>query len=479
MKNKILELIKIKPKHYSILIKKNAELNQWVLDNSLIVSEKYPEMIYSALYKESNICQFGKQKSIARISDGWVGCGPAKVCECTRNNIAKKVSSTKIALPESEKIAANKKREETLLKEYGVRFNSQRQDVKKILSKPKLSDSIYALLSDRSWLDNEYNVKERSLVDIANELGVYYSTVGEYCRKHDFTIRQKTNYSMEEKIICDFLDSINVDYIRNDWNVLGNKEIDIFIPAHNIGIEVNGLYWHSFNPYCAHTTKIEDKNRHIDKTQQAKEKGIDLIQITDYEVNNKLEIVKSIIISRLGKANKIYARKCSIKEVPKYEEKNFLDKNHIQGFSGSSYAIGLYLETTLVMVMTFGKSRYSSKADIEMIRMCNALGNTVVGGAEKLFKHARQYFKNKSIISYCDRSKFTGLIYSRLGFTSESYSPGYFWTDGTHIISRYKCQHKNLSKWLPTYDSSKSESENLFLAKYRRYWDCGQQSWLI
>ena len=46
-------------------------------------------------------------------------------------------------------------------------------------------------------------------------------------------------------------------------------------------------------------------------------------------------------------------------------------------------------------------------------------------------------------------------------------------------ISRYKCQKSQLQKWLKTYDSTKTEAENMFLAKYRRYWDCGQTAWTI
>jgi hypothetical protein len=32
---------------------------------------------------------------------------------------------------------------------------------------------------------------------------------------------------------------------RNNRSILGGKEIDLLLPEHNIGIEYNGLFWHS------------------------------------------------------------------------------------------------------------------------------------------------------------------------------------------------------------------------------------------
>lgn len=480
MRNKIEEIIKNSPKHYPIIIKKDKEMNNWIINNSLIQSGKYIELIYSALKQESNICHNGNRRKILRLSEGWVGCGPANICLCTKQNIAVGVAKTKNEYTESRNIEINTKRENTLLKEYGFKYNSQRPEVKKILSKPKISESAFILLSDKKWLEAEYVTKQRTLVDISEEVGVYYGTVGEYCRSFGFTIRQRTNYSKEENRICDFLDTIGINYIRNDWQILDTKELDIYIPDYNLGIEINGLYWHSFNPYCKHTSMFENKNQHIEKLELSKEKGVNLIQITDFEVNNKKEIIESILRTKFGLSTKIYSRKCEIKYVSKEEEKKFLLLNHLQGFTGSNLALGLYFNNELIMVMTFGKSRFSKIADIELIRIASKLNHIIVGGAQRLFSAAKEYYKNMKIVSYCDKSKFDGSLYEKLGFISNNkVVPGYFWTDGNCIITRQKCQHKNLVNWLKTYDSTKSESENLFLAGYRRYWDCGQQSWIF
>lgn len=480
MREKILNLIKEKPKHYSLLIKRNHEMSTWVNENTVIQSEHYPEMIYSALHNESNMCKFGNKKSISRISEGWVRCGPANKCKCTADAIASSVTLSKSLVTTDKQNDINRKREETMTERFGVPFSSQRPEVKKILSKSRLTAENELLLNNKDWLYNEYVTNQKSLTEIAADLNVFYGTIGEYCRKHNFTIRQRTNYSIHEKEICNFLSDINIPFIHGDWLALTTKEIDVFIPDHKFGIELNGLYWHSHNPYCSHTPKIEDKHKHINKSELARLNGIDLIQITDFEWKNKKDIIKSIIKTKVGLSAKLYARKLTIRDVPKDVEKDFLNKNHLQGYITSSRAVGLYADNELYIMLSLGKSRYSHNAKIELLRLCTKTDYIVVGGAQRLFNYIKQYYINQIIVSYCDMSKFTGSVYKTLGFAMEKKTmPGYYWTDGNYPISRYKCQKSQLSKWLKTYDNTKTESENMFLAGYRRYWDCGQSSWLI
>lgn len=480
MKDKILQIINEKPKHYTGIIKKDSVLHSWVLENSLIESDHYPEMIYSAIHNESNICPNGNKRSVSRISEGWVGCGPANKCICTKEKISNSISNTKLQQSDEIKQSIEHKRVNTMLSKYGVKYNSQRESVKQFLSNPKISEYAYSLLSDKCWITEEYVSKSRSLVDIAHELGVFYGTVAEYCRKHGLEIRQRSNYSLEENKICQYLDILGIKYLRNDWNTLNTKELDIVIPSKNLAIEVNGLYWHSYNPSCKHSTKVENSKRHIDKKHLCNDVGIDLLQFTDYEINHKTDIVKSIIKTKLGLSNKAYARNCIIKNVSSNVEKKFLNDNHIQGFLPSSDCIGLFLNDELLMLMSFSKPRFSKKADLELLRLCTKLDNIVIGGANKLFNEVKKRYRDKTIVSYCDISKFNGNIYKSFGFYLEgSANPGYIWTDGNMVLSRQKCQKKNLAKWLKSFDANKSEADNMFSAGYRRYWDCGQQTWLI
>ena len=469
MRQKIIELITNNPKTYVRIIKKDPILLSWVKQNTL-VDESLPAQIYSAIYQQTNKCPNGKNRKFDRISTGFAGCGPASSCLCTKQRIAKQVTATKSKYTKDKNTEINARRKNSMLSKYGVAYNSQRQEIKHIWTKSKMAEQATQCLNDKSWLNEQYNIMGKSLVDIADELNVYYGTVAEYCRKHGFTIRRRSNYSIEEKHIARYLDELGIQYELGNWSVLGNKELDIYIPKHKLAIEINGLYWHSWNPK---SNKIEYKKRHIDKTTVAEAKGISLLHITDFECNHKTEIVKSLIKSKLGLNRRVFARSCDIRLVAAKEQRSFLEKNHLQGYIACYAGVGLYHDNELVQLMTVGKSRFSKEFNLEILRFCTMSGITVVGGLSKLLKFIKKKY-GSNIVTYCDRSKSQANGYIAVGFELiKETGPGYFWTDGSVPISRYQCQKAKLSKWLHTFDKSLTESQNMFAAGYRRFWDCG------
>lgn len=469
MKSIIQKLIEENPRTYVKKIKNDKKLYDWILENSIASGNHFPSHVYSAIHNESNICKRGNQKKFKRWSVGFVGCGPANVCDCTKEYISKNVKNTKNQYSKEKKETINKKRSRTMMETYGVGYNSQRTDIKYIWKKPKIPNDVFLKLSDYNWLDEQYNKLDRSAVDIARELNIYYSTVIDHCKKHGFIIKQKSNYSLVEIEICEFLRSHGISIQTNVRNILNGKEIDIFVESYNLGIEVNGLYWHSYHPSM---NDFENKNRHLEKTKISEKYNIELIHITDWEWYNKKDIIKSLLISKLGISKKIHARKTKVNIVNSKIARAFLEENHIQGKCSSSIYLGLHYNNQLVMVISAGRNRFGKK--YELHRFATLKYHTVVGGASKLLSHLRKYINTDHIISYCDQDKSIGNIYKSLGFSFlRETGPGYFWTNGTEIFSRYKCQKKNLKNWLKTYDPNKSESENLFDAGYRRYWNTG------
>lgn len=470
MKNKILEIIQQKPKHYTKIVKSNKDLLEWVKENNLADSDHLPTQIYSAVHQQSNICPLGKKKTLHRWATGFSNCGPAAVCECTRNQLSASVKLSKSNVSKKEKDSVNQKRKNTMIEKYGVAYNSQRSDLKHIWKKPKVSNDVLMQLNDRSWMYEQYIVQDRSAVDIADELDVYYSTVIEYCKKHNFKIKQRSQYSLVEKQIANFVIDLGFECIKNQRQILNGKEIDIFVPSANLAIEVNGLYWHSFDK--KHNDK-ENKNRHLEKTLVAHDNGIDLIHITDWEWKNKNQIIKSLIRTKLLLNNRIYARRTISKIVDSAVAQQFLNENHIQGQCYSTQYVGLYHQDQLVMLLSAGRSRFGS-GDIEIHRIAAKKNTSVIGGAGKLLKYLLSISDYERVIAYCDRDKSNGNVYQQLGFDLIKHTgPGYFWTDGNEIISRYRCQKSKLKNWLPLFDPLLSESENMFAAGYRRYWTCG------
>lgn len=478
MRDQILELIDKHPKHYSLLIKKNKQLFDWIKENTLIECDHFPTMIYSAINNVNPICSNGNLRKLSRWSSGLVNCGPANICECTKSSISANVSISKQNYSSEVKKKIEEKRTETMLEKYGVCYNSQRESVKTILRESKLEKFQFDTLIDKQWLYEEYVINKRTSVDIAQQLGCHDSAVRRYVSLHGFKVRNYSSRSTQESKICQWLDHHNIKYEICNRSLLNGIEVDIYIPEHKLAIEVNGILYHSYNPNAFHilrkkTGQKEQRNRHLDKTILANNLGIQLIHFTDYQINKQWEIVTNILASKLKIQNKIWARHCILKELDSKTQRDFFDRVHIQGYISAKKAYGLYYNDNLVQCISVGNNRYRNN-ELEILRFASELNTTVVGGLSKLLHHIKTVFKNSTITTYCDRDISNGSGYISSGFEIVEYTkPGYFWTDGHEIISRYKTQKSQLAKWLSTYNPNESESINMFRAGYLRYWNTG------
>jgi len=363
----------------------------------------------------------------------------------------------------------------TNMKRYGVRNYSQSNEYKEKIQKYWFN----RLMSNKTILS-----KVEPLFTIDDFDG--FSDGQEYtfkCKKCDsifngritngliprcYTCYPSHGTSIGEREISEFCEQYT-EVINNSRSILEDgKEIDIFLPEFNIGIEFDGLYWHS--------EYIINKDYHLNKTLNALAVGINLIHIFEDEWYSKSEIIKSMLLYRMGKIeNRIYGRKCEIREVSKKDEITFLDNNHISGYVGSKIAIGLYYEDELISIMTFGKSRFNKKYNYELIRFCNKLFTTVIGGASKLFKYFISNYSIYSIISYCNMRFSTDGFYSKIGFDLIDISrPNYFYVNSSNIReSRIKYQKHKLKDKLETFDNKLTEYENMQLNGYYRIYDCG------
>jgi len=339
---------------------------------------------------------------------------------------------------------------------------------------------------------NYYNQKllEKDLNIVSINRG--QGTVSLLCEKgHNYNIPlqllyDRINIKTEPCLTCNPLNSYTSsgyesqlqDFIKNNYNdtiVLNDrktigKELDVYLPKLKLAFEFNGLYWHN---------ELNVSNSyHLDKTELAEKNGIKLIQIYEDEWIYKLEIVKSRIINLLGKSNKVYARKCEIREI--YDNSitsNFLVKNHLQGNINSKIKIGLFFNNELLALMTFGNLRRSmgqsnTKDTYEMLRFCNKLNINVIGGASRLFKYFINKFEPKELISYADRSWSSGNLYEKIGFKlSGKTRPNYSYVIGNKRHYRFNFRKDKLVK--DGFDSNKTEREIMLERKIYRIYNSG------
>jgi hypothetical protein len=280
-------------------------------------------------------------------------------------------------------------------------------------------------------------------------------------------------YNISESQLKYFIKSLNIEFIENSRDIIKPLELDIFIPDKNIAIEFNGLYWHS--------ELFKDNNYHLNKTNECNKKNIKLIHIFEDEWVYKKDIVKSRLKNILGLTeNKIYGRKCIIKEVNIKDSSVFLNNNHIQGSVKSSINIGLYYNNELVSLMCFNKPRLgigSSYDGYELSRFCNKLNTNVIGGASKLLKYFENNYQPKEIKSYADLRWSDGGLYNTLGFELSHTNKSNYW----YIVNNKREYRFNYRKSIlekQGFDvSNKTEHQIMLDRKIYRVYDCGTISY--
>lgn len=263
-----------------------------------------------------------------------------------------------------------------------------------------------------------------------------------------------------------------MNWIKNDLNIhcektkIGRFEIDVFIPEVNIGIEYNGLYWHSE----AHKTP----SFHLRKTNYLKKCGVRVIHVFEHIWRDRNKQIKNYIISAIGKnQHKIGARKCELKEVDIKEARAFINENHIQTSPPNiKLAVGLFFEEKMVCMASFG-SHHRSRNKIVMNRLASLPGYSVSGGISKIMKYASEYFK-EDIITWSDNSISTGDGYIKSGWEKEkTLSPDYFYTNNIKVFSK-----QSRKKSAVNTPEGMTEHQHALNDGLLRVYDCGKTRYI-
>ena len=378
------------------------------------------------------------------------------------------------------------RRKETSLKKYGVENPSQNISIKIKKEKLEAKKLNYAKSQNLVTVDDlskTFNRDESTIIDdirllnlkiikFNNDTRFYIEESNLPILSDFFSKTDECGKSYSEKELVDFVKSIYSDEImENTKRIIPPKELDIYIPKMKLAIEYNGLYWHDENHV--------DKNYHLTKTNMCNKKGIDLIHVFEDDWLYKKEIVKSMIASRLGVyKEKIFARKCQIKEIEKDQAKIFFNENHLQGFAYGDLYLGLMFNDELIQCICINKKGWHD-GNVELTRMVTKLNTQVVGGFSKLMKHISDYIEYKSITSYVYKAWFNGKGYIESGFKIvKENNPSYSYVVNGRRVHKSHFRKDKIKKMferggLKFYDSDKTEHENMIENKIYRIYDCG------
>jgi hypothetical protein len=372
------------------------------------------------------------------------------------------------------------KSKKTCLEKYGVEYVTQNKDIKsKILYNNRIA-RIQKLAAMNLIKDVDFfivdDIPKFKCKKCGNEWEPTFNSSFSFDRCNVcFPIGYPflCSTSKKELELLDFIKKYS--YFSKTRKILHGLELDMYSDSLKLAIEFNGIYYHS-------ELAGKDSKYHLNKTEMCEKENIRLIHISEYEFDYKKELIFSMLQSIFGDTKKIYARKCTVKELDNPTYYAFCMKNHIQGHAQASIKLGLFFNDTLVQIMSFAKPRFNSKYDYEMIRECSSLNTQIIGGKGKLLKFFERNYNPKSIISYCDRRYFTGNSYIKLGFTLNSLTPPSYtyhkWIRGQGLVlkNRVQCQKHKL-KDFPNFkfNSELTEWENMQENGWNRTWDCGQK----
>jgi hypothetical protein len=358
---------------------------------------------------------------------------------------------------------------ETMLERYGVENYLMMDGIKEL----SMASRLRTFMEKYKHLEIISIVKDEITIKCDDCGSIYPISRGNLYHRNNFKVKictvcnpLFTGESFHEKEIFEYTQSLlpNIFVKGNDRDILGGKELDIYIPSYNLAIEYNGLYWHS-------TEKV-DNDYHLNKTIKCEEQGIQLIHVFQDEWIYKQEMVKDLIKSTLGlNINTIDSELCVIKYVELDDSISFVEENNIQGSAYSDINIGLFYEEQLVSLINF---KALDDDCYEMVRITNKIGLKIINGFDKILKSFIDVFKVKNIVSLLDRRLFNDKVYKTLGFEFVEYlEPVYWYFEDYYRFYRFYDNSFLKDYLLIENDSNKTEFEIMDENEIFRIYDCG------
>lgn len=374
------------------------------------------------------------------------------------------------------------KKAETMTEKYGYAYNLQRPEVRiNCTANSQLNaygKEVCEKINDTEWLHNQYWVEGKSALKISNSLNIDSTGFRNILKNknivEEFDRTYWVNKSDPEIELYEFIKIYKPSAINSYRLKPMSKELDIFIPELNIGFEYNGGFYHN-------ESKIK-KEYHKNKMDYWNNFGIRVVQIWSDDWTNKKDLVKSMILYRLGVVKKnIHARKCEVAEISRNEYQLFLNTNHILGADNPSTRLGLFHDNQLVSVMGFKKisKNVNRRVGVDLSRFSTL---QVHGSFSKLLSYYRKHNK-VTINSIADLEivdRYNN-VYLKNGFVEDFvYGLEYsYYNNKTKLITHKSSCRK--SRFAVRGYSIEGKTENILAkeAKLLKCWDSGKINYVI
>jgi len=196
--------------------------------------------------------------------------------------------------------------------------------------------------------------------------------------------------------------------------------------------------------------------------------------------------LESKLKSLLGTTERIHGRTTSITRLNNQNLINFLEDNHLNVAIKAKYKFGIIKEDELLAAMSFSSGREIERNgkiynSYELLRFCNRLNITVVGGFSKLLNHFINMYQPDDIMTYVDADWSDGELYTKLGFEyADKVPPMEFWLNqltGLREYPRFVLKMKNLP--MTILESAKDKSRFLRENGYLQVFNSGSYKFIL
>lgn len=319
--------------------------------------------------------------------------------------------------------------------------------------------------------------------------GVFQQTPSNHLAGRDGCTRCNHAKSSPEDEVATYLARFTT-VVQRDRSLIAPKEIDIYLPEHNLAVEFCGMYWHSHKDIA---DERKNKNRHVEKHRLCAEKGIRLITLYESEWAERKPTVKRMLRNAVGAGRgRLMARKCVVGRPTPQEARAFYETYHPQGGGGAGEHYGLYWKGKLVACMrfAFGNNDRGAGANNRQWTLGRyATRISVAGAASRLFRAFVADKDPETVKSFSDNRWFGGGMYTQLGFCLDAEVPADYqvWSPKLGLRTKPSYQRRVLPARIKehgadiVFDPSRdrrTEAEITYLMGARRIYDCGKKRWL-
>ena len=250
IKNKILSIVNKYPKHYNRMLIKDAELHNWILENSYETTN-FAERVYVSLYSPPNKTQCGKYPKFNTFFKGFFEfCGTKSVCNCARLDHSLQIVDVSKNKTVTEKQEILEKYKTTMLEKYGVENamhsddilekykanNNKKYGVDYPLQSTEIQNKARSTIIEKYGVDYMTNVRESGYAMFSGN-PFQDATIQEKIKQTNITrygvshIRQKHFTSETLRIVQDknlFCDFIKDKSVREITGELGVEETTVY-----------------------------------------------------------------------------------------------------------------------------------------------------------------------------------------------------------------------------------------------------------